>query len=252
MNEAFSLREKLVLITGGGTGLGFAMAKAVVKSDGRVVITGRTQDTLADACAQIGPGANYIVNDVRDRAGLPALVEKIESRFGPIYGLINNAGNHLKKPTLETTDAEFYAVIETHLLSGFALARECARKMVSRGDGAILFISSMSALFGLTETPAYTAAKSAVRGLTRELATELSPKGIRVNAIIPGFIESQMMRSVFTRDPAREQRVLARTPMAKIGAPGDIGNAAAFLLSPAAGFITGCDLVVDGGMHIGF
>ena len=252
MNDAFSLDGRLVLITGGGTGLGLAMAKAVVVSGGRAVITGRTPQTLEAACESLGPNARYLVNDVRDRAALPALTEMVETRFGPIFGVISNAGNHLKKPSLETTDEEFLAVIDTHLLSGFALARECARRMTARGEGAILFIGSMSAVFGLTDTPAYTSAKSALCGLTRELATEYSPMGVRVNAIIPGFIESQMMRSAFARDPAREARVLARTPMRRIGAPQDIGNAAAFLLSPAAAFITGASLVVDGGMSVGF
>ena len=166
--------------------------------------------------------------------------------------MVSNAGNHLKKPSLQTSDEEFLNVINTHVLSGFALARESARRMTARGEGSILFIGSMSAIFGLTDTPAYTASKSALLGMTRELATEYSPHGVRVNIIMPGFIESQMMRAVFQRDPAREQRVLGRTPMARIGNPSDIGNAAAFLLSPAAGFITGAQLVVDGGMSIGF
>lgn len=252
MNPAFSLEGKWILITGGGTGLGRAMAQAVVKSGGSVVITGRSRDTLEEACRQIGPRAHYLVNDICDRSGIPALLDTIESQWGPLYGVVSNAGNHLKKPSLQTSDEEFLNVINTHVLSGFALARESARRMTARGEGAILFIGSMSAIFGLTDTPAYTASKSALLGMTRELATEYSPQGVRVNIIMPGFIESQMMRAVFQRDPAREQRVLGRTPMARIGDPADIGNAAAFLLSPAAGFITGAQLVVDGGMSIGF
>ena len=228
------------------------MAEAVVRSGGSAVITGRTQETLAAACGALGPRAHYIVNDIRNRDGIPALLDEIEARFGALYGAISNAGNHLKKPALKTDDAEFFEVIDTHVLSGFSLARECARRMVGRGEGSIVFIGSMSALFGLVDTPAYTASKSALRGLTRELATELSPRGVRVNIIMPGFIESQLMRGAFARDPAREQRVLARTPMAQIGTPEDIGNVAAFLMSPAARFITGAELVVDGGMSIGF
>ena len=252
MNEAFSLTDKLVLITGGGTGLGYAMAASVIASGGRVILTGRTEQTLKDACASLGSQAAYAVNDVRDLATLPALVDSIESRLGSIYGLINNAGNHLKKPSVDTTDAEFLSVIETHVLGGFALTRECIKRMLPRREGVVLFVSSMSAVFGLLDTPAYTAAKSALRGMTRELATEYSSCGIRVNAIIPGFIESPMLRAVFTKDPAREARVLGRTPARGLGEPADIGNAAAFLLSPAAKFITGTDLVVDGGMSIGF
>lgn len=252
MNPAFSLEGRLVLITGGGTGLGRAMANSIAACGGDVIITGRTEDTLIDTCAEIGERAHYIVHDIRDRESIPALIDQIEATYGPLYAAVSNAGNHLKKSSLVTSDAEFLNVIDTHVLSGFALARECARRMLPRGEGAILFIGSMSAIFGLTDTPAYTASKSALLGMTRELATEYSPRGIRVNIIMPGFIESQMMRAVFTRDPAREQRVLSRTPMARIGEPADIGNAAAFLLSPAAKFISGAELVVDGGMSIGF
>lgn len=252
MNPAFDLDGRLVLITGGGTGLGLAMARSVVLSGGRVVITGRTEQTLAEACAALGECAHYITNDIRNRAAIPALLDEIEETYGSLYGCVCNAGNHLKKPALETTDEEFFNVIDIHVLSSFALARECGRRMQTRGEGAILFVGSMSALFGLTDTPAYTASKSAMLGMTRELATEFSPQGVRVNIIMPGFIESRLMRGAFAKDPQREARVLARTPMARIGEPEDIGSAAAFLLSPAARFITGAQLVVDGGMSIGF
>lgn len=252
MNPAFSLENRLILITGAGTGLGLAMARSAVASGARVIITGRTEATLAAACAQLGENVHYIVNDIRDRDGIPALIDRIEREHGPLYGVISNAGNHMKKTSLETTDAEFLNIVDTHLLSGFALARECARRMTARGEGVILFISSMSAVFGLTNTPGYTAAKSALLGLMREMATEFSPKGVRVNAIVPGFIESNMLRGAFNGDPDREHRVLSRTPMARLGEPEDIGNAAAFLLSPAAKFISGAQLVVDGGMSIGF
>lgn len=252
VNDAFSLSGRRILITGGATGLGLAMARAVVASDGEVIITGRTEATLRSACESIGNRVHWVVNDIDRRDQIPVLLDNVETDYGPIYGVVSNAGNHLKKPALETGDEEFASIVDRHLFSGFALARESAKRMSTRGEGAILFICSMSAVFGLTNTPAYTAAKSALLGLTRELATELSPAGIRVNAIIPGFIESRMMRGAFANDPAREARVLSRTPMARIGEPEDIGNAAVFLLSRAARFITGTSLTVDGGMSIGF
>ena len=252
MNPAFDLNGRLVLITGGGTGLGRAMAEAVVRSGGSNTRSSVTQETLAAACGALGPRAHYIVNDIRNRDGIPAASGRDRSALRRSLRRDQQCRKHLKKPALKTDDAEFFEVIDTHVLSGFSLARECARRMVGRGEGSIVFIGSMSALFGLVDTPAYTASKSALRGLTRELATELSPRGVRVNIIMPGFIESQLMRGAFARDPAREQRVLARTPMAQIGTPEDIGNVAAFLMSPAARFITGAELVVDGGMSIGF
>ena len=252
MNKAFSLDGRLILITGGGTGIGFSMAQAIVRSGGQAVITGRTEETLRAACKKLGANTHYVVNDVCRREELPEMLDAVEQTYGPLFGCVSNAGIHLKKPALETTDEEFFRVIDTHLLSGFTLARECARRMTTRGEGAIIFICSMSAIFGLTNTPAYTAAKSALKGMTRELATELSSHGIRVNCIAPGFIESRMMRQAFRDDPVREQKVLDRTPMHRIGEPEDVGNTAAFLLSPAAKFITGAELVVDGGMSIGF
>lgn len=252
MDNPFDLTGTLILITGGGSGLGLAMAKAVVHAGGSVVITGRTEGSLQTACEQIGPRSHYIVADVRDKKALPAFVAQVEDTYGPITGLINNAGNHLKKPIGATSDEEFLSVMDTHVLGGFALTRECAARMIARGYGSIIFITSMSALFGLTNTVAYTAAKSALAGMMRELAVELSPKGIRVNSIAPGFMESKLLRQAFAGDPAREHKVMERTPLHQLGTPEDIGYAAVFLCSPGARFITGTQLVVDGGMSIGF
>ena len=151
----------------------------------------------------LGDRHGFVQLQVLKRAVDPSaryLVGFLAVSYTHLYGAISNAGNHLKKPALKTDDAEFFEVIDTHVLSGFSLARECARRMVGRGEGSIVFIGSMSALFGLVDTPAYTASKSALRGLTRELATELSPRGVRVNIIMPGFIESQLMRGAFARE----------------------------------------------------
>ncbi len=252
MDNPFDLTGNLVLITGGGSGLGLAMAKAIVNAGGSVVITGRTENSLRTACEQIGPLSHYMIMDVRDKPALPAFVAQVEETYGPITGLINNAGNHLKKPIGATSDEEFLSVMETHVFGGFALTRECAARMMTRGTGSIIFITSMSALFGLTNTVAYTAAKSALAGMMRELAVELSPKGIRVNAIAPGFMESKLLRQAFAGDPERERKVMERTPLHQLGTPEDVGFAAVFLCSPGARFITGTQLVVDGGMSIGF
>lgn len=252
MDNPFSLNNKLALVTGGGTGLGLGMSKAIVQAGGRVVITGRREDVLQVACQEMGKNAAYIQHDITNLESIPGLVQRIEMEMGPIDILINNAGVHLRKPVAETSDAQFSEVIRTHVYGGFALTRECAKYMVARKTGSIIFITSMAEVFGLPYVIAYTAAKSATAGMVRGLATELSPHGVRVNSIAPGWIESAMLRKSFEGDPEREKRVLSRMPMNAIGSPEDIGHAAVFLASPAAKYITGIDLRVDGGVSIGF
>lgn len=250
----FSLAGKLALITGGGTGLGLGMAQAIVAAGGQVVLTGRREDKLRDAVLQLGPdaAAAYIVHDITDLASVPGLVAELTARHGEPDILINNAGNHHKQPALETSDEDFERVLHTHVQGSFALARACAPSMVRRQSGSILFISSMSALMGIPSVIAYTAAKAAVSGMVRALASELSPHGVRVNAIVPGWIESEMTRKAFAGDPERARKILGRTPAGRLGQPADIGHAAVFLCSEAARFITGTELRVDGGASIGF
>jgi gluconate 5-dehydrogenase len=166
--------------------------------------------------------------------------------------LVNNAGQHLKKDAIDTSVEEFHALIDTHLLASHELVRACAPGMIAGGHGSILFISSMTAFLGMPKVIAYSAVKSAFTGMVRALAAELSPLGIRVNAIAPGWIESAALRGALEGDPERSVRILSRTPMARFGTPEEIGNAAAFLCSPAAGFITGTVIPVDGGAHMGF
>jgi gluconate 5-dehydrogenase len=252
LQQAFDLHGKTALITGGGTGLGLAMAACLAECGAQVVLCGRREAPLRDAAAKIGPRASVRVHDVTDTSRAGELVESIVRDHGALDILINNAGRHLKKKTVEVTMEEFDAVLAVHLNAGFALSQAAARHMGARGGGSILFIASMASLFGLPSTAAYTAAKSAVAGLTRGLAVDWSPEGVRVNAIAPGWIESDMMRGVMSNDPQREQKILSRTPLGRFGQPEDIGWAAAWLCSPAARFVTGSCVVVDGGVSIGF
>jgi NAD(P)-dependent dehydrogenase (short-subunit alcohol dehydrogenase family) len=256
-SNPFRLDNEIALITGGGSGLGLAIARCMVTAGARVVITGRREDVLRAATAEIGQGAEYLVHDVTqfDRAAeLMLRVKQLLNGFPTI--LVNNAGNHLKKPALQTPDDEFAAVLDTHVRGSFALTRAAAPHMIERGvssgGGSVLFIASMASLFGIPQVVAYSAAKSAYLGLVRSLAVELSGRGVRVNAIAPGWIDSPMLRKAFAGDPERERRILQRTPMAKLGEPTDVGNAAVYLCSPAAKFVTGAVLTVDGGISIGF
>lgn len=248
----FRLDGVLALITGGGSGLGLAMARCMIAAGARVVLAGRREARLKEAVASLGNQAGYLVYDVTDLAAAPALVERVNREFGPIGILVNNAGVHLKKPAVETTEEEFLQVLTTHVLGAHALSRAVAPAMMARGAGSILFIASMASLFGIPKVVAYSAAKSAYVGMVRALATELSPHGVRVNAIAPGWIETDMSRQAMAGDPERERKILSRTPMARFGEPDDVGMAAVYLSSPAARFVTGVVLPVDGGASIGF
>jgi NAD(P)-dependent dehydrogenase (short-subunit alcohol dehydrogenase family) len=252
MSNPFSLDGKLALITGGGTGLGMGMAQAIIQAGGKVVITGRRKEKLQAACADLGSDAAYVQHDITQLHTIPDLVSEVESRFGAIEILINNAGIHLKSSMEETSDQGFAEVLQTHVHGGFSLTRECAKHMMQRKSGSILFITSMAAMIGIPNVIAYTAAKTAVSGMVRGLASELSPHGVRVNSIAPGWIESSMTRKAFNGDPQREKKIMSRTPMGHMGSPEDIGLAAVYLSSPAARFVTGVDLRVDGGAGIGF
>jgi NAD(P)-dependent dehydrogenase (short-subunit alcohol dehydrogenase family) len=248
----FRLEDDLALITGGGSGLGLAMAKCLAVSGCRVVLAGRREEKLRQSVAEIGPAAGYVTHDVTKLHEAPALVDKVARRFGPVTILINNAGIHLKKPAVDTTEEEFLKVLTTHVLGAHAISRAVAPGMMQRKSGSILFIASMASLFGIPLVVAYSAAKSAYLGMVRALATELSPHGVRVNALAPGWIETDMTAQAMQGDPERRQKILSRTPLGRFGKPEDVGFAAVYLCSPAARFITGVVLPVDGGASIGF
>jgi gluconate 5-dehydrogenase len=248
----FSLEGEHALITGGGTGLGLAMAQCLVAAGARVTLVGRRPEPLAAACVQLGASAAGLAADITNPARLATLVPEAEAGHGPLTILINNAGVHLKKPAAATSDAEFQAVIQTHLFAAFSLSREAAKGMLERGHGSILLTASMTSFIGMTQVVAYSAAKSAYLGVVRALAAEWSSQGVRVNAIAPGWIESEMLEKALAGDPARRAKIISRTPMGHMGEPNDIGWAAVYLCSRAAKFVTGVVLPIDGGASIGF
>lgn len=250
--KEFRLDNKISLITGGGRGIGLNIGKVLSELGARVVITGLKEEYLNNAVLEIGNNAIAYKSDVTKEEETIALVNKIENEIGPIDILVNNAGIHLKKWAVDTTKEDFLKVFNVHATGSFMMSRECAKRMESRGKGSIIFITSMSAIMGLPHTIAYTAAKSALQGMVRCLASELSPHGIRVNSIAPGWIETEMLRQSFIGDSNREKKIINRMPMSKIGTPRDVGFAAAFLASDASKYITGIDLRVDGGVSIGF
>ena len=250
--DVFSLQGKLALITGGGSGIGFYIARCMIRSGAKVAITGRRETILKEAVGTLGPNATYFVHDITKLDTIPELIADIESREGPIDILVNNAGINMKKYAVEVTDQEFDSVIQTNLHAVFAITRECGKRMTERKQGSIIMITSMAALYGIDRVVAYSASKSAVAGMVRALATEFSPHNVRINAVAPGFIETPMMLTAMNGDPARRDKAMDRTPMGTWGKPDDVGWAAVFLASPAAKFITGVSLPVDGGNSMGF
>lgn len=252
MVNEFSLQGETALITGGGSGLGFGIAECFVASGARVVLVGRRADVVKKAAKKLGKSAFFEVHDITRLDEADALVRRITNEVAPITILVNNAGIHLKKSALDTSPAEFNSVLQTHVVAAFSLTRAVLPQMLKQKHGNILFTASMASIFGIPLVTAYSAAKSAYWGLVRSLATEVSPLGVRVNAIAPGWIESDMMLHALNGDPERARKILGRTPMNCFGTPRDVGLAATYLCSPAARFVTGVFLPVDGGASIGF
>lgn len=236
------------VVTGGGSGLGLGIAKAFIEAGGEVVIIGRNEEKLQKAQQQLGEQCSYRAFDVTQIDQIPAVVQEI----GAVDILVNCAGTHLKKWALDVSDAEFLDVMNVHVMSVFALSREFAKGMVERGKGSIILISSMAAIMGLEQIVAYTTAKTAILGLQRSLVAELSPKGVRINTIAPGWIDTPMFHKATDNDPQRKANILRRIPMKTFGMPEDIGYAALYLSSPAGSYVNGVFLPVDAGASEAF
>lgn len=242
---------KNVLVTGGASGLGYAIAGAFVANQSKVVIVGRNVEKLTRAKNELGENTSFIAFDLNAIDRLPELISQIHNSRGTIDILVNNAGINLKKEALAVSNQEYQEIVHSNQTAVFALTREIAQTMVGRG-GNIIMISSMATHYGVPKVVGYAASKSAVEGMTRVLAVEWAPHGIRVNCLAPGFIATAMSARAFEDDPERRARALARTPMGKFGEPVDVANAALFLASAQAKYITGVVLPVDGGNSIGF
>jgi len=244
--------HKVAIITGGGSGIGLAITEKFIANGILTVIVGRDEAKLNHAKAALGGLCYPLPCDLSNLPAIPSLVSKVITQFGKIDILVNNAGINMKKDFTDVTDEEFQKVITTNLCSVFALSREVVKHMLTRGGGSVINISSMAAQYGLPRIIAYSASKTAIDGMTRAMATELSPKGIRINAIAPGFIVTPMTDIALNSDPERKAKVFNRTPMGYMGQPSDVADAALFLAGDSAKYITGVVLPVDGGNSIGF
>lgn len=246
-------KNKIAIVTGGGSGIGLAIAEKFVQNNLRTIIVGRDQQKLDSAKNKLGELCDTFSCDLNDLNEIPKLVKNIIEKYGQIDVLVNNAGINMKKEFTEVTDEDFQKILLTNVTAIFSLSREVVKHMIEKNSkGSIINISSMASQYGIPKVIAYTASKSAIEGMTRAMAVELSPKGIRVNCIAPGFIATDMSAKALNNDPERKNKVLGRTPMGGLGEPADIGDAAVFLATDASKYITGVVLPVDGGNSIGF
>ena len=251
--EIYGLENRTALVTGGGSGIGKAIAGCLVQSGAHVVIAGRREDVLTDAAREIGPNCDIATLDLAALETIPEFLADVEERFGTPDILINNAGNTIKKAFEDQTIAEFDQVFDVHVRGALELTRCTAARLLDQDrSGSIVFISSMTAFIGQPMVSGYTIAKSAINGVVRGLSAEFAGRGIRVNGVAPGWIDTELYRNATRGDTARQQKILSRIPMAHLGEPEDIGWGCAFLCTNAAKYITGQVLLVDGGGATGF
>ena len=243
--------NKVAIVTGGNSGLGYATAKKLCDNGVKTYIIGRSKDKTETACQGLGPNAVPLVFDLNNLDDISSMIQGI-AKTDPIDILVNNAGINLKKDFEHVTNEEFLSIIHTNVLSMFAVSREVVKVMKQNNGGSIINISSMASQYGLPKVIAYAASKGAIESMTRAMAVELASFGIRVNCIAPGFIKTKMSTAALDNDPDRKSRVLARTPMGILGEPLDIANAVFYFASEESKFATGTVLPVDGGNSIGF
>ncbi|UJH90660.1 SDR family oxidoreductase [Antarcticibacterium sp. 1MA-6-2] len=240
------------IVTGANAGLGFATAKKFCDNGIKTFVNGRNKEKTLEACEELGPNAQPFILDLNNLDEIQAAVANVTEEAGKIDILVNNAGINMKKEFLEVTNEEFQSILHTNVLALFAISREVAKVMKKNNSGSIINISSMAAQYGIPKVIAYSASKTAIDGMTRAMAVDLAQFGIRVNAVAPGFIKTNMSSKALDNDPERKNKVLSRTPMGRLGEPSDVADAVYYFATSESKFTTGTVLRVDGGNSIGF
>ncbi|MGO8866929.1 MAG: SDR family NAD(P)-dependent oxidoreductase [Alphaproteobacteria bacterium] len=246
--ERFSLKDKVALVIGGSSGIGREIALGYQQAGARVMVLGKTPrkvDEVEDLLRKADPRATGYAEDVTDLARLKAVIDEVAETNGRLDVLVNSQGVTLIQPSEDFTPEQFDFVVDTNLKSVFFACLEAGRHMLARGEGAIINIGSVASLVGLQKSTPYTMSKHGVLGLTRTLGAEWATRGVRVNAIAPGYFLTELNREKMSAE--RKANAVRRTPMGRFGELKELVGAAVFLASPAASYVTGEIICVDGG-----
>jgi 2-dehydro-3-deoxy-D-gluconate 5-dehydrogenase len=249
----FDLSGKVAIVTGGNGGIGLGMARGLARAGAAIAVVGRNEAKSAAAVGELtaaGTKAIAVEADVTDKAAVAAMTERVSRELGRIDILVNNAGINIRKPPDQLDIAEWDSVISTNLTSAFLCSQAVYPAMKQAGGGKIINIGSMMSIFGAGFAPAYAASKGGIVQFTRTCACAWAPDNIQANAILPGWIDTDLTKRARQEIGGLHDRVLARTPAARWGGIDDFAGIAVFLASPASDFVTGTAIPVDGGYSI--
>jgi 2-deoxy-D-gluconate 3-dehydrogenase len=246
--QAFDLKGRVAIVTGGNGGIGLGMARGLAAAGAKVVVAGRNKEKSAAAAKEIG--ADAIEVDVKSEASLQGLIGATVKRHGRLDILVNNAGINIRKQPQEYTMAEYHEVMNTNLTSAFHCCQLAYPEMKKAGGGKIINIGSMMSIFGASFTTPYATSKGGIVQMSRAMACAWAKDNIQVNAVLPGWIDTDLTRGARKQVEGLHERVLARTPAGRWGDPKDFAGIAVFLASPASDFLTGTAIPVDGGYSV--
>jgi len=253
MKNMFDLTNKVAIVTGGNGGIGLGMARGLASHGAAIVVAGRNADKSAKAVKELqglGAKASSIAVDVKDEASVNAMVADTVGRYGRLDVLVNNAGINVRKPPHELSLAEWREVMDTNLTSAFLASHAVYPHMKKGGGGKIVNIGSIMSIFGARFAPAYAASKGGIVQFSKVCANAWAKDNIQVNAVLPGWIDTELTRRGRAEIEGLSERVLARTPAGRWGVPDDLAGIAVFLCSAASDFVTGTAILVDGGYAI--